>query len=374
LHAFGFYDAKNNLVHFYLPKYDASDVRMLSRDPLYYDTDMAQTEFTKRSLIMRHDDHQLELGDRIIVEGATSFGSIAAANINGTRTVIGVLNENYILIDIGIDLPITGADSGGGGAAISVQPINDSTTGYTYHYVPQLKLFAWSRFKTPVGMKFNCGCGTVEGRAFLFTPDGYMMRYGSPDRHIHGDWHGMYDFATWTSGQAYTVGQRVYDNTDGLVYKCIADVTTTAANFHTARDASPDSWEEYKGDPINFEWELPWSDFGARQNTKSLRFCHIDANGEAPFTLSLFNDNIYKDAATGQFTSARALQFVPNESGAYGSGAQVYGAGRRTREQKLWQVPVKFKILKPRISGASTQPLSISGLSFLYQRGSQVRG
>jgi hypothetical protein len=374
LKTFGFYDAKNKTVHFYLPKYDSADIRALTRDPFYFDTDMASNEFTKRTLIMRIDDHQLEIGDNLIVAGASSFGTINAADINGNRQVVGVLNENYVLMSIGVDLPITGADSGGGGINTTIQPINDSTTGYIYHYVPQLKLFAWSRFKTPVGMRFNCGCGTVEGRAFLFTPDGFMMRYGSPDRKVHGDWFGMYDFATWTSGQAYVAGQRVFDNTDGLVYKCIADVTTTAPDFPTARIAAPDSWEEYKGDPINFEWELPWSDFGARQNTKSLRFCHIDANGEAPFTLSLFDDNIYKNAATGQLTPARSLQFVPNESGAYGAGAQVYGAGRRTREQKLWQVPVRFKILKPRISGASTQSLSISGMSFLYQRGLQVRG
>ena len=184
----------------------------------------------------------------------------------------------------------------------------------------------------------------------------------------------MYDFASWVSGQAYTAGQRVYDSIDGLVYKCIADVTTIAANFPTARVLAPDNWEEYRGEPINFAWELPWSDFGARQNTKSLRFCHIDANGEAPFTLSLFDDNIYKDAATGRFTPARTLQFVPNEAGAYGAGMQLYGAGRRTREQKLWQMPMRFKILKPRITGATTQSLSISGMSFMYQRGSQVRG
>ena len=126
------------------------------------------------------------------------------------------------------------------------------------------------------------------------------MRYGSPDHHVHGDWFGMYDFATWTSGQAYTVGQRVFDAIDGLVYKCLVDVTTTAADFPTARAMVPDSWEEYKGEPINFAWELPWSDFGIRQNTKSLRFVHLDANGSARFTLELFDDNIYRDAATGQ--------------------------------------------------------------------------
>lgn len=379
--AFGFYDGKNRSVHFYIPKFDTQDVRRLTDDPFYFDTDMAAEEFTKRSLIMRHDAHLLEKNDQIVISGATGFGSITPANINGTRKVLGVLNENYILVSIGQDLPASsGADARGGGNVVDITPVIDGTTGYIYHYVPQLKLFAWSRFKTmpraATGeyLRFNCGCGTLEGRAFLFTPDGYMMRYGSAENPVYGDWYGMYDFATWTSGHTYHANDRVYDNHDGLVYKCLADVTTTAPSFQEAREAELDSWEEYKGEPISFEWELPWSDFGARQHTKALRFCHVDANGLAQFTVELFTDNIYKNAATGQLVPARSLTFVPNESGAYGAGPQVYGAGRRTREQKLWQMPVKCKLLKVRTSGQTTQSLSISAFSFLYQKGSVVRG
>ena len=378
LHAFGFYDAKNKCVHYYLPKFDTQDVRSLTRDPFYFDSDMSANEFTKSSLIMRCNDHQLEQGDFVDILGATAIGAVDAANINGRRQVLGVLDEDYVIISIGETLPLA-TDLGGGGADITIQPVDDGSTGYIYHYVPQLKLFAWSRFKTshPTArqvLKFNCGCGTVEGRSFLFTPDGYMMRYGSPDHHIHADWFGMYDFATWVSGQTYNVNDRVYDNSDGLIYKCLAQVTTAAPSFVEARALAPDSWEEYQGEGINFAWELPWSDFGARQNTKALRFVHLDANGQARFTLDIFDDNIYKHAATGQLIPARSLQFVPNDVGAYGAGQQVYGAGRRTREQKLWQMPVKFKIIKTRVTGCSTQSLSISSMSFLYQRGSQVRG
>lgn len=374
IRCFGFWDAKNKIVHWYLPKFDTNDLRQLTADPFYYDTDMAAGEHTKRTLIVRHDAHLLEQGDQINIAGATDFGGLLAADINGKRTVVGVLNENYVLVSIGRDLPIAGYNTGGGGSAVTIKGEIDGTIGYAYHYVPQLKLFAWARFKTNNYLKFNCGCGTVEGRAFLFTPDGFMMRYGSPSEPCYGDWKGMYDFVSWTSGQTYTPGQRVRDSSDGLVYKCLETVTTTAATFVAARLLEPDSWEEYKGEPIDFAWELPWADFGARQLTKALRFMHIDATGEAQFTCSLFDDNIYKDAATGQLTPARALTFVPNESGAFGAGTQVYGAGRRTREQRLWQTPMKFKILKPRISGSSNQLLSINGISFMYHRGSMVRG
>ena len=381
LKAFGFYDSKNKSVHFYLPKFDTQDIRELTSDPFYFDTDMANNEFTKRTLIVRMDDHHLEEGDTVTIAGATGFGGINAADINGTRTIISVLGDSYVLVSIGTDLPLSLPQTSisGGGTAVVITPIIDGTIGYIYHYVPQLKLFAWSRFKTSKPdavnpLKFNCGCGTLEGRAFLFTPDGYMMRYGSPDHHVHADWLGMYDHVAWVSGQAYTAGERVLDASDGLVYKCLADVTTVAADFATARTLEPDSWEEYKGEAIDFAWELPWSDFGARQATKGVRFVHIDASGEAQFTLSLFADNIYKNASTGQLQPARQLTFVPNEAGAYGYGTQVYGAGRRTREQKLWQMPMHLKLLKARVSGSSTQQLSINAMSFMYHRGSMVRG
>jgi hypothetical protein len=375
LSAFGFYDAKNKTVHFYLPKFDKDDVRQLTTDPLYFDTDMAEHEYTKRSLILRHDAHMVEQGDIVRIAGATAFSSISAASINGDRKVLGVLNENYILIEIGANLPLTtGTDTSGGGVNITIQPLTDCSVGYIFHYVPQLRLTAWSRFKNTSNLIFNCGCGTLEGRAFLFTADGFMMRYGSPEDPVYADWKGMYDFVSWTSGHTYHTGERIFDPIDGLVYRCIADVTTTATDFPAARLAAPDSWEEYKGEPIEFTWELPWSDFGQRQHTKALRFCHMDASGLAQFKLELFADNIYRDAATGQLMPARTLTFVPNEAGAFGAGQQVYGAGRRTREQKLWQVPVKCKLLKTRVSGASTQSLSVTAISLLYQKGSTVRG
>jgi len=381
LKVFGFYDSKNKSVHFYLPKYDASDVRRLTADPLFFDGDMGYDDVTKRTLIMRIDSHQFEEGDLVDVSGSLAVGDVDAANINGRREVISVINEDYILVSIGEDLPTTppATNISGGGNNIQVRPVNNGSIGYIYHYVPQLKLYAWSRFKTskPNAVNtliFNCGCGTVEGRSFLFTPDGYMMRYGSSDHLIHADWYGMYDLASWTSNTLYAAGTRIFDNADGLVYKCLENVQTTAANFAAARAIEPDAWEEYKGEPIVLKWELPWADFGSRQATKALRFVHVDATGTAQFTFCVSVDNIYKDAATGKHVPARQLTFVPSEAGAYGAGAQVYGAGRRTREQKLWQVPVKFKILKAGINAETTGPLSISAISFMYQRGSLVRG
>lgn len=376
LKVFGFYDGKNKLVHFYLPKFDAANQRILTDDPFVFDADMADSEFLKNTLIMRYDAHLLEKDDLINISGATALPDVPADAINGDRKVVGVLNENYILVSIGMDLPHGPNDkTSGGGNVVVVKPINDGTIGYIYHYVPQLKLFAWSRFKTKEFLKFACGCGTLEGRSFIFTQDGYMMRYGTPDMPIYGDWKGMYDFVFSAPGGLVAVGQRVFDPHDGLVYRCIQGTDTSGfGSFQEAREANAEHWEEYKGEPVCFAWELPWSDFGSRQNTKAIRFMHADANGLAQFTTELYADNIYKDASTGQLTPARSVTFVANEVGAYGAGPQTYGGGRRTREQRLWQVPVKCKLLKIRTVGAVTAPLSISAYSLMYQRGSMVRG
>ena len=381
LKAFGFYDSKNRAVHFYLPKFDEQVSYTMIDDPFFFDHSMTASEDTKQTLILRYDAHQLDVDDQVDISGAVGFSGVSAANINGRRKIVGVLNENYVLMSIGQDLPtLDSTSTSGGGEAVKLQPVNDATIGYIYHYVPQLKLTAWSRFKTRPRdgtgewMRFSCGCNTIEGRAFLFTPDGYVMRYGSPEAPVYGDWYGMYDYDAWVNNNLYHKGERVYDTHTKLVFRCLADVKTTAGSFEEAREMEPDSWEEYKGEPINFTWELPWSDFGVRQNTKALRFCHVDASGLAQFTMELYADNIYKDASTGKRTPARTITFVPNEAGAFGAGTQVYGAGRRTREQRLWQTPVKCKLLKLRLIGQTTQSLSISAISMMYHKGTMVRG
>ena len=295
---------------------------------------------------------------------------LAAGDINGDRVVAGILSDDYILINISKDLP-DGSNEGGGGNAVKLQPLNNESIGYIYHFVPAMKMQSWSRFKL---MKVTCGCSTIQGRAFVFDVNGNMMRYGSPDQPVYGDWINYYDFLTWTQGQTYTVGQRVFDSSDGLVYKCIATAVSGAANFRAARLEDPDSWEQYSGEPVKFAWELPWADFGTRQLTKGLRFLHVDATGNAQFDVELFNDNLYRDVATGTLIPARKVTFVPNEAFAFGGGIQTYGAGRRTREQRLWSMPVKFKLLKIRTSGGTVAPLSFSAFSLLYQRGSAVRG
>lgn len=365
LKAFGFYDGKNRCVHFYLPKYDDNDVRSLYVDPFSLDEDMAGGMF----LLMRISDHQFEVGDQVIIAGATGFSGISAGDINGTRTIVGVLDHDHVYVSVAATLPEDVAGIGGG-SSVTIQPINDESIGYIYHYQPAAKINAWSRFK---GMKFNAGCATLEGRAFLFSDD-MVFRYGSPDEPVYGDRFGEFDYSTWVSGTSYAVDDRVRDVADGRVYQVIAAHTSIAGSFQEARDDAPDNWEEYIGDSVEFSWELPWADFGARQLMKGLQRIHVDATGDQQFTVDAFIDNQYSNAESGVPVPARSITFVPNDAGNYGTEHQVYGGGRRTREQLVWTYPARFKLLKIRARGSALRKLRFNAYSFLYLPGGYVRG
>ncbi len=116
-------------------------------------------------------------------------------------------------------------------------------------------------------------------------------------------------------------------------------------------------------------WELPWADFGARQDLKMLQHIHIDATGNGRFKVEVFVDNIYRNGELGQLSPVRSIEFVAGDSGGYGAGDQPYGAGRRTREQFLWPLPVRFKLLKLRITASTTKSVRINAISFMYQQG-----
>lgn len=368
LHAFALWDSKNTAVHMYLPKYDETDLRILPRDPFYYTSEMAGTN----RLVMWMPKHAVDVGDIALISNVTSdVGSIPIASINGTRTIVGILSDDYVLIEVG-SVIAEGPSATGGGALIQVRMQNDETIGYFYRYIPSLRMSAWSRFR---GMKFRCGCLTIEGTVLMFNDAGDMFRYGSPDAPVYGDWYGKYDHETWVSGHVYTAGERVYDATDGMVYVAMIDTVMFAATFAEARAASPtNTWTLYQGEPIAFTHELPWADFGNRQNTKALRFIHADAQGDGQFYVDLFVDNQYIDGQQGIPVPVRSIQFTGTDGSGFGTLPQPYGSGRRTREQRLWSMPVRYKLLKVRVRGETTQRLDITALSFLYQKGGLVRG
>lgn len=364
LKTFSVFDSKNKYVHIYLPKFDDADVRTLALNPFVITSTFVGT--TSLLLFMRA--HKMEIGDSVTIAGAVGFGSIAAGSLNGVREVVGVISDDVVVVTIGETVPDVEAQSGGGGLC-TAQPVNDETIGYIYHYVPKLKIMAWSRFR---GVKLNAGCKTIEGKALFFT-DNKMLRYGSVDAPVYGDMVGDYD-VNWALSTAYTVGQRVRDTVSSTVFVCAEAHTSPASGtFADARAAQPDRWTDYLGEPIVGAWELPWADFNVRQELKALKHVHFDANGSAQFTVKAFVDNIYLNKEYGVLQPTRQLTFTAGDSAGFGAGDQPYSGGRRTREQLLWPLPMRFKLLKLRMEFATTSPLRLNAVSFMYHKGGLVR-
>lgn len=192
---------------------------------------------------------------------------------------------------------------------------------------------AWSKF---TGWNFQCGCTSALNEVFLIDKT-----------------------------KIYQLG-----NIDNPIY----------SDFMDDPDYPAQDDEDISGKAINFEWEFPWTDFGARAITKHTRYIQISSTGVANFNLDMFLDYVYYDI-NGNKNPQLSLSFVGGDSYGYGngirsnntdktlSGIQLYGAGRRTNSELLFAYPAKFKIAKLNINGSSKFKLDINSITIYYQRG-----
>lgn len=221
---------------------------------------------------------------------------------------------------------------------------------------------AWNQF---TGMDWDCGCTSERGRVF-FGKDKKIFQYGNgvyTGEDYKADRMGDYD-SVWSTTTAYTAGTMVL--TGGKSYTCL--VNHTAGVF--ANDLASGYWEEYLGDAIEFDWELPWVDVNERARTKFLKYIQADTSGAATFTIDVFFDNYYKDE-NDAYDPALTMQFVAGDSGGYGvAGDQPYGGGRRLRDERPWGMGGEFKIMKLRVHGSTRSGLSVVTLTILYWLGS----
>jgi hypothetical protein len=67
------------------------------------------------------------------------------------------------------------------------------------------------------------------------------------------------------------------------------------------------------------------------------------------------------------------MLFIGNDAPGFGFDAGPYGGGRRSNDPRLYKFPVRFKAIKPKISGSTRFPLEVSGLTFLFARGKYGR-
>ena len=192
---------------------------------------------------------------------------------------------------------------------------------------------AWSKF---TGWNFQCGCTSALNEVFLIDKT-----------------------------KVYQLG-----NIDNQIY----------ADFMDDPDYPPLNDDDISGKSIEFEWEFPWTDFGARAITKHTRYIQISSTGIAKFNLDMYLDYIYYDV-NGNKNPQLSLSFVGGDSYGYGnglpadntdetlSGIQLYGASRRSNSELLFAYPAKFKIAKLNINGNSKYKLNINSITIYYQRG-----
>ena len=226
---------------------------------------------------------------------------------------------------------------------------------------------AWSDFS---GWDFRCGTNSAKGRVFL-CHGSKVFQYGNgvfEGEDYTGDFMAEVD-SVWDTLIAYVVGDRVYEAGTDKYYTCL--VNHTSGFF--LDDLANDLWEEYLGEEIEFDWELPWSAINTRMRKKRVSYIGVDTVGTALFTIELYVDNIRKDE-NGDDDPALSLQFIAGESQGYGgNGAQPYGGGRRAADERLWGFPCEFKLLKIRVKGSSNKRLAFVSMTFLLVKGTYKR-
>lgn len=191
------------------------------------------------------------------------------------------------------------------------------TIGFSYTNIPTLKVAAWARLR---GWTWRCACRTAL-QNIVFGGGNKLYTYDFDDTDTNIDFNGDTDI---NSG---------------------------------------------KGVPVSFTWELPWADFQARTNTKTVRYIGLDTKGTGEFTCEMYVDNYYNNATTPMLS----MTMVAGDAAGYGSqlyGDSPYGGGRRSSDERLYAFNTKFKLMKLRFYGTTNYKVKFVSISVNYLRGS----
>jgi len=242
---------------------------------------------------------------------------------------------------------------------------------FVYSANDKLRYSSWSTYS---GVAWSSGCTSFLGRMFLSSGTRIYQSGNSSfaNEAFSADKGSDHDF-TWAPATLFGPGSLVLDGLTGIVYTCNL-VHISGTLFATDRLNNPARWTVYGGLPISFSLELPWLDGRDPNQVKMLRNARIMSNGSAEFTLTVYVDNLYKDENGNViYTPALSMSFVGNDARGEGVDIGPYGGGRRANDPRLYGFPVKFKMVKFKIDGMSTRPLTLGGLSFLFSRGKYKR-
>ena len=233
---------------------------------------------------------------------------------------------------------------------------------FVYKKNPALKIDSWSDWRN---WTFRSGCRSALKHMFLTT-----------------------------GTQVYRLGESTHNQvyTD---YKGDQEMFSDSTAFNDGTGFNPVATEEGSGLPIQFTWELPWSDNNDRFKVKNSRYINFDTEGDNKFLVEMFTDNIYKDKAnfgedweeddlkfddlTGWdvdiLDPTLSMVFQGGNSPGFGSDefGEDFGGGRPTRLEKLYAWTTKYKIQKLRLSGDAVNQLKIISVSLAYLGGSVRR-
>lgn len=247
--------------------------------------------------------------------------------------------------------------------------------GIALSYVSNEKLNykGWAKF---TGMDYTCGCTSFLGRVYL-AEGTRVFQLGNKTfgEEYFADRVNDRDYV-WGNGLAAAEDDLIWDEDTEETYKVLVSHTTPAGDFADAREDPTygDYYELYEGIPIEFELEMPWSSGKDPTKTKKLTHISIGSNGTAEFTVEAYVDNFYKDhTGTVVYDPALTIDLCGNDAPGYGIGDGPYGGGRRSNDARLYKFPAKFKAIKFRIHGSTTDPLEITMFSFLFSRGKYFR-
>lgn len=351
---FAVFDTHNKRYMLFLPKYEETPIS-LPAGPIQMDATLG----ANATILLNVPGHSLEEGDLVTISGAAESLDLVAGDINGQRQIATVVDPDWLLIQLDTVYTRSGIELGG--ASITVTPVNDETIGYIYHTDKVSKIRRWTRFR---GWNFQWGTVSKKGTVF-FGSGTKIYQLGKPDDPVTADYVGDYDYREWQNSFAYSVNDRVKDG--DKVWTSTTDHTSAASgDFAAYRTANPTVWEEYIGLPISWTVETPWSDFRNRAMTKSVKFSSFDTKGSSPFTYEMYCDSIYRNPETYQREPQVTMQFIGNDAGGFGQSSALFGGGRRTREQLLYETPIRGKLIKLRLHGQSVEPLNIVAISMLY--------
>ena len=243
-----------------------------------------------------------------------------------------------------------------------------------YTFNPRLKMHAWSEFE---GMDWDAGWTSVLGRMFLAKGTKVFLSGNNTfdGETYYADRVSDRDYSYAPTGTAFAEDDLVLDPVDGSIWRClISHARGGYATFELERAINPTMWELYQGNKISIEMELPWIDGKDPTKLKQLRYVSLATKGDAEFTFECYVDNLYKDVEGNiVYDPSLSMVFIGNDAYGYGFDDGGYGMGRRSRDPRLFNFPVKFKSIKFKVHGSISKKLELVNLSFLYARGKYQR-